>query len=299
MSNNDRVLVTGSSGFFGRNMVKYLNKNGIKTVGIDIIPRSTTNEIVDISGRAMLNTLFNKYSDITSVIHFAAQPNPAKSEKDPVTDAIVNIIGTVNIIESMVRHGVSNLTMISSIAALNPLSNYGVSKLSAEQYVLKYTRRGFIDGKIARISSMYGEDRWNNGWCGPVNIFLYQGLSDKKITVFGEGRIHRDFTYIRDGVEAIRIISERGRAGHSYDVGCGRTLSIAEVAEMISWLTGQSILYVGREEEYAVDHPKSDIAPLLRLGYVPKFDTFNGIRAVYEYMSWLKVNGLLDIPPIF
>jgi nucleoside-diphosphate-sugar epimerase len=271
-----RILVTGSSGFVGRNLVKYLSRECGHLCGLFDL-----SDGLDITDRDTIYRFFDRFEP-QIVYHLAAQINPKRSEENRELDWRVNVQGTLNIIDAMIEHNVNVLVFTSSDAVVNPVSNYGVTKRTAEEYILKYTRQNKIQGKIARFSSVYGYGRKG----GAVNIFLNQGINGKNITPFLNSFSHlRDYTYVTDVCKALEIVQRDGEIGGIYNVGTGVKHSTIDVATLVSLLTGSEIRFL-KNDISAVGGSDFDVTPLHKLGFVPEYDLYKGMKAIYHMMAY-------------
>jgi UDP-glucose 4-epimerase len=151
------------------------------------------------------------------VMHLAAQMDVRKSVEDPVFDAQVNVLGTLNVLQQAVRHGVRKVVFSSSGGAIygeqeiypapeshvtRPLSPYGISKLCGEQYLSYYQRVSGLQMVSLRYANVYGPRQDPDGEAGVVAIFIQKLLNNEQAIVNGNGRQTRDFVYVEDVVEA-------------------------------------------------------------------------------------------------
>lgn len=270
-------MVTGSEGFVGRHLTDYLTSECGHLVG-----RYDIQGGLDITDKEQVFDFFERFKP-NVVYHLAAQVNAKRSEEDRERDWKINVVGTLNIIDAMIKNNCNVLTFASSGAAYAPVSNYGVTKKAAEEYILKYTRQGKIQGKICRFSSVYGFDRHTNGWAGAINRFLVQGISEVPITLHGTGTSTRDFTHVYDVVRAMELVQRNGHYGQVYNIGTGIQHPVYHVAEIAGFFTQTKIELV--EANIAdIKNPPHSTTELARLGFVPKYDLYSGMREVYHQL---------------
>nr|HQU28208.1 SDR family NAD(P)-dependent oxidoreductase [Nitrospirales bacterium] len=154
-----KILVTGGAGFIGSHLVDRLIQEGNEVVVVDNLSTGKRKHInkkavfykLDIQSKRIDKVLRNERPLV--VVHLAAQMNVRHSTEDPQFDAQVNILGTINLLEHAVRHGVRKVTFASSGGAVygeqevfpapenhrtEPLSPYGISKLAGEKYLAYY-----------------------------------------------------------------------------------------------------------------------------------------------------------------
>lgn len=276
------VLIIGSEGFIGRELKSYLYLTNNNILGYDI----DNNQ--DILDKENLDKTIKEFKP-DCIYHLAGQTDVRVGEEKPFVDMDVNIKGTYNILSSMVEHNVRTIVFSSSEAAFNPIVNYGVSKLSAEQYIKKFTRSEGLDGKIVRFSSVYGVNRRRaNDWQGPINKFLAQGISKVPITVYNNGSSTRDFIHVSDLCRALTIIQQHGIAGEVYDVGSGIRHSVLNVAKLAAMLTNGEIIYTEGFTKEVIGSEKFDVLPLLKLGFNPFYDLYSGMTLTKNQMFELS-----------
>lgn len=238
-----------------------------------------------------MKNIFNRFKP-NIVYHLAAQSRASFSEEHPYDDLDINAKGTINIIRCVAESDdVNVMVLASSQACEEPWSNYAVSKIAAEEYVKKYSREGLIQGKIARFSSVYGSDRYTAGedepiWHGAVNRFLYQAMYDQPLTVHGLGAAKRDFIDVRDVVIGLEYVRVDGQIGGTYNVGTGVQHTVKDVARMAQFITksDSEIRYVDAPTEDFKEGP-FDVAETFKLGFVPKYDLYLGMRDTYRDMK--------------
>ena len=233
---NDKILITGSAGFIGASLSKYLLKKGHKVIGIDNmnsyydvnlkrdrikdIEKNKNSEInwnffnFTIEDKKKLNEIFNYYKP-NIVVHLAAQPGVRYSLKNPSQYIKSNIVGFGNILETCKEFNINNLIYASSSSVYggnqnlpykenhnvdHPLSLYAATKRSNELMAHTYSYLYKIPCTGLRFFTVYGP--WGRPDMAPI-IFADSILKNKPIRVFNQGFMIRDFTYIDDIVESI------------------------------------------------------------------------------------------------
>jgi len=277
----NRIIITGVDGFIGR-YLKYYLINSTKNV---FVGDYDITHGCDILSKEKLDLYFEKFKP-NGIFHLAGQTDVSKGEENPSRDVELNVIGTLNIIEAMKNHGVKDLVYTSTAAAINPISNYGISKGTAEKYIKKYSDEGVINGRIARFSSVYGHGRTRFGKPqGAVNNFIHQALTTGFINVWGDGEQKRDIIYVKDAVRALTTIMNIGMPGIEYNVGTGEQVSVNQIAKLVSSLTKAPIIHV--PSPVAVDQRDADFDTfqLKRLFALPEFGLLYGIAETLKYMK--------------
>jgi len=217
------ILVTGGAGFIGSHIVDLYIENGHDVVVIDNL---TSGSIENVHTKAKFYEL-DLYSDkldrvfakhkIEVINHHAAQIDLRKSIDSPVFDARINIEASIKLFQCGVSNGIKRIIFASSGGAVygeqtefpakekhitNPLSPYGVSKLSVEKYVAFYNSFYGINYSILRYANVYGPRQSLLGEAGVVAVFCKRILAGKQPKIYGDGTNTRDFVYAGDVAEA-------------------------------------------------------------------------------------------------
>ena len=254
-----KSLVTGGAGFIGSNLVDALLDMGHEVVVID-------NEYSDAHDHLYWNDDADNYKydirdyentrplydGVDYVFHLAAEARIQPAILNPIGAISINSVGTCTVLQCAREAKVKKLMYSSTSAAygmnsqpnvetqpddcLNP---YSVSKVNGEKLCKMYTDLFGLDTVIFRYFNVYGERQPVRGQYAPViGIFLRQLASGEILTIVGDGQQRRDFTYVKDIVNAniMAAISNADKEayGQVYNVGSGINYSINEVASMIS-----------------------------------------------------------------
>ena len=233
-----RVLISGGRGFIGSHTVETLLKRGYVVRSYDVL------EGYDILNYQQLEGVVEEFKP-TWIIHLAGQVRLMPSIENPQKDAELNIIGTLNILESARKHG-CGVTFSSSGAVYGnnyqypePVSPYGVSKLAAETYAKLYHDLHGLCTVVFRFSSVYGFGRAPTS----INLIVTKALKDELIQVTGDGSQTRDFTHVSDVAEALAMSVENKFPSAVYDIGTGTATSINELILLLQELLGKKIIH--------------------------------------------------------
>ena len=221
MSQLRRCLVTGGAGFIGSHIVDALRERQHAVAVLDdlssgkrhFIPSEV--EFFEQSITADLDAAFESFKPQV-VFHEAAHISVSVSVRDPIMDAERNILGSINVLEAAVRHGVERLVYASSGAAygdpvtlpmdethtVDALSPYGISKATVERYLYYYRAAQGLESVALRYSNVYGPRQDPHGEAGVVAIFSEKFLAGERPRVFGDGLQTRDFVFVRDVASA-------------------------------------------------------------------------------------------------
>src|SRR5690606_9314615 len=172
-----------------------------------------------------------------------------------------------------------------------PRSPYAASKLAGEQYVLAYARAGLVEGVALRYFNVFGPRQDPNGPYAAVIPLLFKAAqTGQAISIFGDGRQTRDFTYVDNVVEA-NLLAASGKAervgGQVVNVGAGSRTSLLDLVRLVEEVTGLPV-----PVEHAPPRPgdvRDSQAGLARahqvLGYAPHVDLREGLRRLWEWTS--------------
>lgn len=273
-----KILLLGAAGFIGTNLAIELaknpknkltlvdrNKDYFKTIvkmNIGNINVMESNLTFDMDFDSIL-----KGQDV--VYHLVSTTVPTTSNQHISQELVSNVIFSANLFEACIRCGVEKVVFISSggtvygkesdcplkeKTATNPISSYGVQKITIEKLLYLYRYMYGLDYRIIRLANPYGPYQRPNGVLGAVTTFTYKALQGEEITVYGDGSVVRDFIYIDDAIKAIMKIVEGENKHRTFNLGCGYGTSIKEVLETIEKVLGIK-LNVSYVEGRKVDVP--------------------------------------------
>jgi len=279
------ILVVGGAGYIGSHLVKELIKTE-KVVVLDSLATGyeylVDEKAVFIKGnlgdQALLADIFQQYN-ITGVMHFAANSLVGESVKEPLKYYKNNVAATLQLLESMVEHGVKNFIFSSTAATYgipnvdmidentptNPINPYGRSKLMVEQmladfaeaYGLNYVVLRYFNAAGAHESGLIGEDHQPETHLIPIILQHLLGEREK-ISVFGtdydtpDGTCIRDYIHVTDlakaHILALQALINGTVKTATYNLGNGKGYSVKEVIDMCEKVTGKqaSIEYTDR-----------------------------------------------------
>jgi UDP-glucose 4-epimerase len=235
------------------------------------------------------------------VLHLAAQISVRRSVDDPVFDAQVNVLGTMNVLQQAVRYGCRKVVFSSSGGAIygeqetfpapeshatNPLSPYGISKLCGEHYLFYFQRTSGIPVVSLRYANVYGPRQDPEGEAGVIAIFIQKMLNNEQPIINGNGRQTRDFVFVDDVAEA--NLAAMGPDAHGvYNVGTGIETSVNELFRMIAGLTASSAKEVHGPAK-AGEQIRSVVDPSRikqELGWEAKVDLAEGLKQTVEFFQ--------------
>jgi UDP-glucose 4-epimerase len=255
-----KILVTGGAGFIGSHVVDALIDQGHSVAVVDDL---STGKRGHVNPRARFYELDIRSPELSDVFglekpelinHHAAHVDVRLSVADPLHDAEVNVLGSLNLLECARQHGVSDFLYASTGGAvygepthlpcdehhpLNPISPYGVSKLTVERYLAFYGHAYGLRYAILRYPNVYGPRQDPFGEGGVIAIFGRQMVRGEPVLINGSGEQERDFLYVSDVVRANLLVQDTLQ-GQTYNLGTGVGTSVNKLFNTMSSITGYS-----------------------------------------------------------
>lgn len=322
-----RVLVTGAAGFIGSHLVDRLISEGEDVIGVDDLSSGALHNLAE-ARRSQLGKFSFHRVDITStalgelikrtkpqvIFHLAAQVDVRKSVADPLRDAQINIMGTLNVLHSAVAAGTGKVVFTSSGGCIYgepdevrlpvteeqvfwpqalPESPYGVSKKVTLDYLRYFREVQGLDYTALALANVYGprqEPASEVGLEGQVvAIFCRRMLAGRPCTIYGDGTQTRDFVYVDDVVGAYLAARDKG-GGELLNIGSGSELSVNELYARLAELTGARLepMYAparsGELQRIYVDVTKAGE----KVGWRPSTPLEDGLK---QAVAWFRSTG--------
>ena len=256
-----RIIVTGGAGFIGSNIVKLLDQRDYEIVVFDNLSTGYKTNLDEFSNIELIvgdirdrHTLNLAMKGCRIVFHLAASIGNVKSLQNPIEDSEVNVLGTLNVLESARLNGVKKIVYSSSAAIfgepqyqpidekhpLEPDSPYGVSKLAGEKHCLCYGRTYDIDVVCLRYFNVYGLNQRYDAYGNVIPIFATLLLQNKPITIYGDGEQTRDFVNVKDVAMANILAAEKEELSGTFNIGSGVSMTINSLASMMKEIVNKN-----------------------------------------------------------
>lgn len=256
-----KALVTGAAGFIGSHVCRHLLDSGYEVVGIDDLSGGFRDHVPEgvefvegsVTDTEFINKLFDDHK-FDYVFHLAAYAAEGLSHFIKHFNYTNNLLGSVNLINASINHEIKCFVFTSSIAVYGanqlpmkeetvpqPEDPYGIAKYAVEMDLHESHEMFGLNYVIFRPHNVYGEyqnigDRYRN----VIGIFMNQLMQDQPLTVFGDGKQTRAFSYIDDVAPVIAASVERKEAYNQvFNVGADKPYSVNELAEVVMAAMGK------------------------------------------------------------
>lgn len=256
-----RILVTGGAGFIGSNIVENL-KDDNEIVVIDNFSTSNplSTEFIRNSDIELVEGSITDYKlvesvleDVEYILHQAAVPSVSRSVKDPLVSNEANITGTLTLLQASAQSNIERFVMASSSSVygdvkelpkvesmrLNPKSPYAVTKMVCEHYCRVFNEIYGLKTVVLRYFNVYGPMQNPTGeYSAVIPKFIHNALENSPLVIYGDGTQTRDFTYVKDVVDAnISVCQKTSAVGEVFNIARGEQATINELANTIIRLT--------------------------------------------------------------
>lgn len=273
-----RILVLGAAGFIGTNLL--LSLSGNESNRITAVDQKQE-YFQHLSGIHLGNTeimvrQMDEKTDFCPIVaghdvvyHLLSTTVPTTSNLHISEELSANVNLSANLLEACVKEHVNKVVFLSSGGTVygkedqcplnektptNPITSYGIQKITIEKLLYLYHYLHGLDYRIIRLSNPYGPYQRPNGVLGAVSTFTYKALKGENITVYGDGSVVRDFIYIDDAIRGIQKIVEGTNRHHTFNLGSGYGTSIRQVLDTIEKVLGVP-LNIQYTESRKVDVP--------------------------------------------
>ena len=308
-----KVLVTGGAGFIGSHVADLFLAKGFDVTVVDDLSSGKRENLPDKARFHEIGVNSKEFAKLVRdgrfdvIAHLAGQIDVRKSVADPIVDATINILGTLNLMEALKQSDAKARVVFTSTGGVlygdfntppnvetypkDPESPYAIAKLSIEHYLAYYGRVHQQDAVAVRFGNVYGPRQDPHGEAGVVAIFCGRILDKRPLTVFGDGLQTRDYVYVGDVARAVWLaatkpLPEKGRLdARAFNIGTGEGTSVLEIAKLLQAAarSDRPIEFAprrpGEQQESFVDPGKArDL-----LGWVPEVALAEGLAKTYAW----------------
>ncbi len=249
----EKCIIYGGAGFIGSHIAENLLENGMEVTVFDKLNASKKNVGQILNKIRFLEGDFNNEIDIKNslkdidyVIHLVSSTLPADSNLNPNYDVETNLLSSLNLFEKCSTQKIKKIIFISSGGTVygNPLKlpigedhptdptcSYGIIKLAIEKYLALYKMLKGTDYNVLRFSNPFGERQNPRTGQGLIANLLYKIKNKQTIEIWGDGKIIRDYFYIKDGAKAIYLAINNKSTVSTFNIGAGKGYSINQILD--------------------------------------------------------------------
>jgi UDP-glucose 4-epimerase len=305
---NKKVLVTGGAGFIGSNLVGELLRGGNEVTVLDNLSSGYRTNLDPFPSVRLMEGDIRDPKAVEEAVkgnevifHLAASVGNKRSIEDPVTDASVNVIGTLNLLEAARKHGVRKIITSSSAGIfgelktlpiredhpVEPDSPYGCTKLCQEKLSLVYAKLYPMEVICLRYFNVYGPNQRFDAYGNAIPIFVFRMLRGEPVYIYGDGEQTRDFVHVADIVRANMQAAESTGISGAFNIASGTRITVNRLVQLIIKYgeCSSQVEYLGKRPGDVL-HSIADISVAQRkFGFTPRVNIEEGIR---EYVGWAK-----------
>jgi len=307
------VLVTGGAGFIGSNLTDRLVEEGAQVTVLDDLFTgrkeniSHFDKIRFVKGSVTQFDLVSTLVREVEIVFNLAVRNIIVSTSSPRLDFLVNTGGIFNVLLAAKQHANQRIVYASSASVygnpkyipineddrLSVLNPYAASKLSGENFCYSFYETYGVPVVILRYSNVYGINQSPlNPYCGVVSKFFEKLMDGQIPQIHGDGEQTRDFTFVKDVVEAtLRAALNPKAVGDVFNIGSGKETSVNRLARHIIEITGNSVtpIHIDRRDIDNIRRRVLNIEKVRRvLRWIPSTSMKQGLRLTYEWLQQCK-----------
>lgn len=305
-----KILVTGGAGFIGSQVADAFISEGYDVFIMDNLSTGNEKNInpkahffnYNIGDPEVLKIFEKEKFDVVN--HHAAQIDVRKSVNDPIFDANVNILGTINLFQGCIKTGVKKFMFASTGGAIygeqeyfpadenhptKPVSPYGITKLTVEKYLFFYKNEYGLNYTILRYANVYGPKQNPLGEAGVVSIFVNKLLKNENPIINGHGKQTRDYVFVEDVVKA-NLLTVKDKISTIYNIGTAKETNVIEIFTKLNKLAGGIA-----EEKHGPAAKGEQLRSVItsdkfyeKFGWKPSIKIDEGLNITYNYYKSKK-----------
>lgn len=258
-----KITIFGGGGFIGSNVADRLLKDGHQ---LRIFERSGIEpyrDFFDDESVKWINGDFMSSQDVAAaidgvdvILHLVSTSLPKSSNDDPIYDVQTNLVGTLNLLDLMVKKNVKKIVFISSGGTVygkptyipmdekhrtEPLVSYGITKLAIEKYLLMYQSLYGMEARILRVANPFGERQRVESAQGAIGVFLSKAIRQQPLEIWGDGLITRDYLYVSDVAEAFALAVKYDGPISVFNISSSVGTTLNQLIEIIENVLGYRI----------------------------------------------------------
>ena len=299
-----KVIVTGGAGFIGSHLVELLVKKGYKVLVIDNFETGRPDNLTKIRKKITIikqnitnyGKIENYFRNCLYVFHLAALADIVPSIENPEKYYNTNVTGTLNILKASKKFGIKKVLYAASASCYGVVKTfptdeknktmteypYALTKNLGEQLMTHWSKVFKISTISLRLFNVYGlRSRTTGAYGAMFGVFLAQKINKKPLTIVGNGKQSRDFTYVTDVANAFYLASKSNIFHDIFNVGTGKPTTVNYIAKKLG---GEKIFIPKRPGE--PDKSQADIKKIIRrLKWKPKISLDKGIKLLLQNIN--------------
>ncbi|MEO6695023.1 MAG: NAD-dependent epimerase/dehydratase family protein [Ignavibacteria bacterium] len=308
MSKKEICLVYGGGGFIGSHLCECLLDNGYEVVIFDKLNFTKKNIISILDRLKVIEGDFNNEVDLKNslngvdyVYHLVSSTLPASSNENPIYDVESNLISSLKLFKECSIRNIKKLIFLSSGGTVygipetlpvkenyfsSPICSYGIVKRTIEEYLFLFNKMYGLNYNVFRLSNPYGERQNPNAAQGAIAVFVNKAIHEEPIEIWGDGKIVRDYIYVKDAVEVLTRAIKIKSTESVFNLSSGQGHTINELIEVIKKISGKK-LNINYKDSRNVDVPVSILDNELVkkvFDWKPNTTIDDGIRRTYDYL---------------
>lgn len=305
-----RVLITGGAGFIGSHIVREALNRGYEVRVLDNLSTGHLRNLTEVQREIEFvegdirdyDLVAKSMKGVEIVFHQAALPSVPRSIEDPITSTSVNVLGTTTVLKAAVDSGVRRVVYAASSSAYGnaperlkvetlpprPLSPYAVTKLAGEYMLQAFSNCYGLETVGLRYFNVFGERQDpTSQYAGVIPKFVSRMLRNERPVINGDGTISRDFTYVRNVVEAnfLAATAPNSVSGRVINIACGNKITLMQLVQELNQILKTDLQPIyGPERPGDIHNSCADISLARELiGYRPSVDFATGLRKTVEW----------------
>ena len=308
------ITILGGCGFIGSHLSELLLQGGHNLTIFDH-PNAGINNIEHIKEQINLirgdfliaDDLVPAIQDADVVVHLISSTLPANSLSNPIYDLEANVIPSIRLFQKCVEYRVRKVVYISSGGTvygipqklpiqedhpLNPITPYGLSKQIVEKYLGLFSHHHELDYSILRLSNPYGDKQNPHTGQGVIATWMHRISLGEAIEIWGDGEVVRDYIYIKDAVEAIKLAILTSADEKVFNVGSGKGYSLNQIQKLLESSLNKNFPVIHKESR-VIDVPVNilEVSRIRNiLGWQAKTSLEDGIKLTWAH-SFISENS--------
>lgn len=300
-----RCAVLGGGGFIGTNLCRALSNQVSYVCGFgrrQCFPEAMQMVKWVTGNFHNSDSLSPVLEGCNTVFHLVNNSTPAGSNNDKIADLESNVISTLRLLEACREAKVSKIIFISSggtvygipkliptpeTSSTDPITSYGICKLTVEKYLYLYKYYHGIDYTVLRVANPFGPYQIAHRNQGAIAAFMHKVINNQSVEVWGNGSIVRDYIYIDDVINAIIQAATYTGASNIFNIGSGEGKNLIEIIDSLEKATKKKVSTIfkpGRAVDVPINILDIELAKK-ELDWHPQCSLENGLKKTFEWMQ--------------